>query len=73
MKEKITYQDASRLGDSDVISEAQLIEWGGLKPDTLKVMRNDGRLAYTYLDQNHRFYFVVDILDLLKRNRRSKK
>lgn len=61
------YRNANSL--EDVIPEHELIEWGVLKKGTLASMRNDGRLPYSYLDKNHRFYFVSDVLNLLKTNR----
>ena len=70
MEKGPAYQDANSL--EDVIPEHELIEWGGLKKETLASMRNDGRLPYSYLDKNHRFFFVADVLNLLKMNRVEK-
>ena len=64
------YRNAEKL--EDIMPEHELIAWGKLKKDTLATMRNDGRLPYSFMDQHHRFYFVADILGLLKSNRVDK-
>ena len=67
MEKEPAYQSAKRL--EDVIPEHELIEWSGINESTLKSMRSERRLPYTYLTKTCRLYFVADILDLLKSNR----
>lgn len=63
------WQNASTT--KDIITEGELIELVGISKSTLGNLRLSGKLPFTSLSRTCRLYFVADVLDLLKANRKQ--
>ena len=63
----MTYENATQW--EDLISEKELLELTGVAETSLRNLRVEGKLPYTYLTKNCRYYFVADLINLFQENR----
>lgn len=65
----MSYEQAADM--NDIITEKELLQMTGVSKSTLDGLRYSGHLPYTKMSKTSRLYFVADVLDLLKKNRRT--